>query len=570
MTFTPRDYPDIVRDVLTTLTGGTVREAIVAPTDGPVVLDRLADRPVRRVSHLEGTTLVGDQPVAVRFTDADFELVDTDGSGSLDAIAFRDTGRQPAPGSTLVVNYYPVEARPAPLTDLNVGSVVRTMLESVARELALEEQYLERIYESAFLDTAEGPSLDRVVALVGVARLPAGHPVVRLRFARNATAGGRITVPAGTVATDGDANRYLTTTTLVLEPGETSREVTAVGAGTETVAVDAGVLDRLEVLVAGVSTVTNPEPAARAATEESTDDLRRRARGALHGAVRGTVDALRYGLLGVRGVKDVTLTELPNGIPGEIRIDVAYERPDDAEAITDVAERIESLRPAGIRVVQGAAARRAVHVTIELVLAGVGVSGAELDDVVDGVEERVAARLSDVAPGGTIRTNGLVAAALEDARVADVGLAFHDDDGAELDPLVLGAGEVLDVVRPFDVPTPVSEETADVVVATTADVDAILPVVPEVGITLAEVRSVVEPALVSHLEGRSPTAPLTVDGIAAAIRDDTRFALERADVTVTVEHQGRFLQLTDDGGSYVPGVAESLRLRTLDVPGPLA
>jgi uncharacterized phage protein gp47/JayE len=567
VTFAPRLYPDIVRDLLTTLSGGTVREQVIAPTDGPIVLDRLADRPVRRVSHLEGITPAGAaaEPVRVRFTDADFELVDTTGEGTYDAIAFRDTGRKPVPGSPLTVNYYPVETRPVPLTDLNVGSVVRTLLETVAREVALEEQYLDRIYRSAFLETAEGSSLDRVVALIGVTRLPAGHPLVRIRFSRNAAAGGQITVPAGTVVTDADANRYLTTTRLVLEPGETSREVLASGATPDTPTVAAGALDRLEVLVAGVSSATNPEPAHRPSSPESDDELRRRSRGALHGAVRGTLDALRFGVRSVPGVKDVSLVEFPNGVAGEVRIDVAYVNADDAEAEAAVARRIRELRPAGIRVIGAQAARRTVHVNVRVVLAGVGVTGAELDAVTRGVEERIAAKLGDVPPGGTVRANGLVAAALEDSRVVDVEIGFTDPSGVSLAPLALSPGEVLDLVRPFAFDPPQAEEESDALVATTAHVDAYLPVIPEVGVTMAEIEEAISLALRSHLASRGPSAPLSVDAIAAAIRDDTRFALDRERTTVTVEHQGRFLQLVDRAGSHQPGPAETIRLRSLDV-----
>lgn len=566
MSFSPREYVGIVRDLLTTLTGGTVRERAAVPADGPVVLDRLADRPIRRVSHLEGTTRVGDTDVAVRFTDADFELVDLDGDGALDAISFRDTGRRPTPLSNVVVNYYPTELRsPVPLTDLNVGSVIRTMLESVARELALEEQYLDRIYRSAFLETADGSSLDRVVALIGVTRLPAGHPLVRVRLSRNAATGGRITVPAGTVVTDADANRYLTATDLVLEPGETSREVTAVGDSPDTPTVAAGALDRLEILVAGVSTVTNPEAAYRPAAPEDDDALRRRAGGALHGAARGTLDALRFAVLGVPGVKDVTVEEYPNGVAGEVRLDVAYHRPDDAAAMAAVADRIRAFRPAGIRVEPKAAGRRKVKVAVSLVLAGTGVSGAELTDLTGGVEQRIAERLGAIPPGGSIRPNSLVAAALEDPRVADLEIAFTDPVGNAIDQLTLDAGQVLDVTRPFSFAPPVSETVSDALVASTSSVDVSLPVRPEVGVTMAQVTDAIALALAGHLATRGPSAPITVDGVAAAIRDDSRFALVRELATITVEHQGRFIQLVDGAGSYQPGPLESLHLRAFDV-----
>ena len=232
-TFTPRSYEEIVRDLLTTLTGGTVGESVtVPPGEGPIGLVKLRDRPVRRVSHLQGRTVVGRganaKEIPYRFTSADFELVaSTPGSDELDAIRFRDDGRRPVLGSTLTVNYYPVRADPVPLTDLNVGSVTRTLLETVGRELALVHQQLQHVYDSAFLETAEGSSLDKVVALVGVVRLPVGHPVARIRSPAAQGTPGQITVPAGTAVTDAAGNRYLTVETVTLEPGESSRDVLA-------------------------------------------------------------------------------------------------------------------------------------------------------------------------------------------------------------------------------------------------------------------------------------------------------------------------------------------------------
>src|SRR5206468_3892931 len=82
------------------------------PGDGPIPLLKLRDRPVRRVSHLTGQTLVGRgekaKQIPYRFTSADFELVaSTPGSDEVDAIRFRDDCRRPVPGTTLSVNYYP-------------------------------------------------------------------------------------------------------------------------------------------------------------------------------------------------------------------------------------------------------------------------------------------------------------------------------------------------------------------------------------------------------------------------------------------------------------------------------
>jgi uncharacterized phage protein gp47/JayE len=546
-----------------------VRDELPAPAgDALVVPEKLRNRPVRRVSHLEGRTIVGvgaqAREIPYRFTAADFELVSSSGNpAELDAIRFRETGRRPAPGSRLVVNYYPIQTDPVPLTDLNVGSVIRTLVETIAREVAVAHLQLEHVYRSAFLATAEGDALDKVVALVGVARLPGGHPVARVRFTRQSGVAGTITVPVGTPLTDDAGNRYLTLTAVTLEPNETTREVMAGGELTGTAEIEEGAL-RLETLIAGVTTATNVQPARKLAVPESDEDLRRRARGALHGTVRGTLDALRFGLRSIEGVKDVSLIEAPHGVPGEVRVEVAYADPSDAVKAR-VARAIEELRPAGIRVVSGEASRLRVTVRVELTLTGSSLSGAELEDVQRGVNDRVLAYLGKLPPGGAVRRARLAQAAMADERVADARILLTPTAQSAVEELTLDTGVVLDVEPRFTFAPPVFEQ-AGAAVPTTATVSATLPVHLAPGVTLAQATEAIALALDGFLASRRVDAPLTVDALAAAIRDDTRFALVRADVIVTVEGGGRFLQLTDGLGSYAPGTNETLAKGVVDIP----
>lgn len=570
MSYVPRTYDAIVRDLLTTLTGGTVRETLTAPPAGPpVVLDRLPDRPVRRISHLEGTVAVGPgagaPQIPYRFTEADFELVSTSGDPEdKDAIRFRPDGRAPVPGTQLTVNYYPIETQPVPVNDLNVGSVVRTLMETVARELAEAYGHLEHVYRSAFLETAEGSSLDNVVALVGVRRLAAGHPVARVRLGRGGeSAAGRVTVPVGTAVTDAAGNRYLTTTEVTLEPGEPSREVLAAGESPGTPPADAGALDRLEVLVAGIGEVTNPQPARALSAPETDDELRRRARGALHAVGRGTVDALRFGLRSIPGVKDLEIVEAPNGTHGEVAITVAYTDPADAAVQAAVARAIEELRPAGVRVLAGAGAMLRTDLHVALTLAGTGVAGAELSALQAACAERLRAFLRAVPPGGTVRRAQLAALALEDERIVDAGVEVRPQGRPPAESLELASGEVLEV---GDIGfAPVETEAAAPPGATTSTVAALLPVHLLPGITGSSAGAAINAALDAHLATRAPGASLTVDGVAAAIRDDSRYALVRAQTQVTVEADGRFLQLTDGVGSYEPAPGEALQRGTVSV-----
>jgi hypothetical protein len=102
-------------------------------------------------------------------------------------------------------------------------------------------------------------------------------------------------------------------------------------------------------------------------------------------------------------------------------------------------------------------------------------------------------------------------------------------------------------------------------VPSTARVSALLPVHLPPGVTSAQATTAITAALSSHLASRTAALPLTFDSLAAAIRDDSRFALIRSQATVTVETAGRFMQLSDGVGSYAPAAGETLTSGELNV-----
>jgi uncharacterized phage protein gp47/JayE len=567
VTFQARTYDEIVRDMLTTLTGGTVRETIVVPPGTPL-MPKLRNHPVRRISNVEGeievTITVPDKtnPAkkkteqerrAVSFGAADFELVATTGNeNDKDAIRFREKGRKPVPGSTLVVNYYPVQTDPVPLTDVNIGSVIRTLLETIGVEMALTYQQLEHVYKSAFVETAEGAALDRVVGLVGVQRTPGGRPVAKLRFTRRPGAQGEVFIASGTPVTDDKGNRYVTIASATMDAGESTREITAFGDSAGTAEVEKDQLRFLEIAIAGISEVTNPDPARRLTAPESDEQLRVRARGAMRSTMRGTVDAIRFGLLAIEGVKDVAIAERPNGIAGEIKVDVAYSS--ESESVkTLVAARIEDLRPAGIRVITGEAQKLDADVTAELTLAGASLPTADVNAIHTSVSDKLKQALLAIAPGAAVRRAQLTALVLADTRIVDAVIAI-DAGGQELTSLP--EGTVLNVTN--ITVTSTFENAADAP-AVTSTVSVTLPLNLVGTTTQAAVQAAIESKLDAHLATRATDAPLTFDGIANAIRTDTQFALVRPEGLVTIESQGKFAQVGDVAGQqYVPQANEKL------------
>src|SRR6185369_7047892 len=85
------------------------------------------------------------------------------------AIIWREQGRQPDDDTTFYADYFRRFSN-SPLSDTNVGSVTRTLNESIAREVAFVYQQVNLAYLNGFVDTATGRSLDLVVAILGVVR----------------------------------------------------------------------------------------------------------------------------------------------------------------------------------------------------------------------------------------------------------------------------------------------------------------------------------------------------------------------------------------------------------------
>ena len=90
----------------------------------------------------------------------------------------------PDPGTVISVNYLLPKGANQAAIDFQTGSVIRTLAESVAMQVAGLYAQLDAVYRSGFITTAEGTALDNVVALLGIARLRGGR-----RRGRSSSAG---------------------------------------------------------------------------------------------------------------------------------------------------------------------------------------------------------------------------------------------------------------------------------------------------------------------------------------------------------------------------------------------
>jgi uncharacterized phage protein gp47/JayE len=583
LSFVDRGYPDVVKDVLTTLTAGVAAEvhtaeATAAGAIADVVLDR---RPVARVSQVSAYVADpgGDpdaEPRRVVLGLDDVELAPLDPSDPADRSLLRfppTARRKPVAGTDIVVNYYPRTVDPTPIDDVSVGSVARTLVEAVAREVSVAYKQLNLAYESGFLESATGSSLDRVVALLGYRRYVAGRPVGTVRFSRRAGSPGEVTIPAGTPVADAkDTVRYETVETRTMLAGESTAELRVRGATAGTPVVEARVLSVVQRAIAGIDGVINEAPTSTSAQDESDVELRARARVALLAAARGTVPALTHGLLALPQVRAVDIEERPEGVPGEIRVSVSLtEPPADGSIPPEVIDAVEELRPAGIRVLLGKAGELALAARVRLVLAGSSMPSAQREQVHTAARAALLKKVAAVQVGQRVRTGALQAALVDGDLVLDASITLTARDSGEAgtagadfvsasrQAVRLSDTDVTFDADLFDTPT---TGPAPVPVEVRATVRPAAP-----GVDALALRAGVRAKLTSYVA--TLAAPTVVDAasLLTAVRDDAAYALDPLGLVVTFTSGDQFVQVASGGSTFTVAAGQTFTVAEVEVLG---
>ena len=334
-----------------------------------------------------------------------------------------------------------------------VGGIARTLLEAVARELAIFYATLDRAHQAGFIDTATGPALDRVVAILGIRRARAGRLTGKVEFSRAVASEHDIVIPAGRRVTGVLAKQRLplfeTVEEVMIARGQTRvlaevQQVLDPAGPAAPPLLNPGVLTIMPRPVLGVESVRNVEPLRQRQTDETDVQLRTRARTVLRESQRGSADGIAAAIR-EQGIANVEVRDddddLPPGVLRVVIHDPDYEA--DPALQARVAEAIRAAKPAGIRAVL--ASQSTVHLTVQ---AEVELQDPRLDE---RGRARVAAELraalvqaaATLPVGATIRGPKLRAPLIGHPEVAGLHAALITP--RDLDPLtrpILPGGDI--------------------------------------------------------------------------------------------------------------------------------
>lgn len=317
------------------------------------------------------------------------------------------------------------------ISDFNVGSVARTLVEAPAAEMdELYQNILiglkEAIPVSVF--TTFGFDLIAAVAAAGVVRFSTGGPLAAVA----------ITIPVGTIVKVPNSTRtYATQAVGTIEIGQSYVDILVAAQ----IAGSAGntandTITELSTPVTGVATVNNPAPLTNGREAETDEERKERFQAYISTLARGTKAAIVYGAKTAKLVDSNGLTTeyvahanviepyvdtptepislvnlyIHNGASAT-SIDLVNEAKKIIDGYTTPAGvAVPGWKAAGVKVVAAAAADLAVNVTANLTVTSSGVEASAIAAAVDAVK----AYIQGLDVGETVIRSELIAIIMRD------------------------------------------------------------------------------------------------------------------------------------------------------------
>ncbi len=239
------------------------------------------------------------------------------------------------------------------ITDFEQGSVIRSLLETIAFEQSVFYEQLDYVYNSSFVNTAQGINLEKVVAILDIYRNEPDYAIGEVSLFKEDDLAEEIVIPIGTqIVTEDNPDQkpvrkaYFTIEEAVLTPDLKSIEVKVQaehrGKEMETQKDTLIILPRP---ITGVKSVTNPKAINfRGKQRETDEELRARAKKTLLAAGRASETSIEQALLAMPNVLDVKIKEQTDP-PGVIDVYVDGLTENNSSALS---KRLEEVRAAGI------------------------------------------------------------------------------------------------------------------------------------------------------------------------------------------------------------------------------
>jgi Baseplate J-like protein len=166
--YNKKRYIEIVDDILQHITRGQTSEKHLFSNSNRIY--KLESLPENKlvVGEIKVRGFLNGNPHAFAY-DRDYKIRDTNSiEWNLSENNYsRDISR---PDENSIFEVYYVFNNSSGLTDVNTGSVLRTIVEGISKEVETLYDEMESVYKDGFIETSSGSSLDHVVSILGIKR----------------------------------------------------------------------------------------------------------------------------------------------------------------------------------------------------------------------------------------------------------------------------------------------------------------------------------------------------------------------------------------------------------------
>ena len=242
------------------------------------------------------------------------------------------------------------------ITNINVGSVIRTIVESIIAEIDINYYQINQIYNALNIDNAVGADLDSLVSILGVVRKPATkcHGIVTFNITQPSSYD--INIPfAQIISTRQDRNGNMvefivTDDDKYILAGELSVDVNVESINAGSLYIPTNALNIMNTPIIGIESVHNGDEIVGGTDAESDELLRSRAKQALSNLGKGTNIALESALLNIPDVLDAMVIDMSRGVGTADIVVVTASIPPSTELNNEILSTVDSTKSAGIDV----------------------------------------------------------------------------------------------------------------------------------------------------------------------------------------------------------------------------
>lgn len=244
----------------------------------------------------------------------------------------------------------------AGISNINPGSVLRTLVEVFAENEDTTNYYIEYVYRCMDIDNCYGDDIDRSVKILGLTREPAKSAVgeITLRTGDN-PAEYDIEIPYGYIVStrpnrDGEVTEfYISDTNSILKAGESEIKVAITCSEPGLIFIPAGAIDVMSQSLQGINSVINEQAINGGRDVESDEEFKGRIRNVRETFGKCTDEAIQTAVNEVPGVTSANVIDMYNGVAttGIIVITDTVPPPDSVKQ--NIEEVVASVKASGIK-----------------------------------------------------------------------------------------------------------------------------------------------------------------------------------------------------------------------------